>query len=70
MKKNILFTFETVYRLSINRSFKLALGNINMKVIISCLNNYFHSLISVRIFLKNTHMFSTTFWNRNFLPDR
>lgn len=70
MKKNILFTFETVYRLSINRSFKLALYNINMKVIISCLNNYFHSLISVRIFLKNTHMFSTTFWNRNFLPDR
>lgn len=50
MKKNILFTFETVYRLSINRSFKLALDNINMKVIISCLNNYFHSLISVRIF--------------------
>lgn len=70
MKKNILFTFETVYRLSINRSFKLALDNINMKVIISCLNNYFHSLICVRIFLKNTHMFSTTFWNRNFLPDR
>lgn len=70
MKKNILFIFETVYILSINRSFKLALDNINMKVIISCLNNYFHSLISVRIFLKNTHMFSTTFWNRNFLPDR
>lgn len=70
MKKNILFIFETVNRLSINRSFKLALDNINMKVIISCLNNYFHSLISVRIFLKNTHMFSTTFWNRNFLPDR
>lgn len=70
MKKNILFIFETVYRLSINRSFKLALDNINMKVIISCLNNYFYSLISVRIFLKNTHMFSTTFWNRNFLPDR
>lgn len=72
MKKNILFIFETVYRLSINRSFKLALDNINMKVIISCLNtgNYFHSLISVRIFFKNTHMFSTTFWNRNFLPDR
>lgn len=70
MKKNILFIFETVYRLSINRSFKLALDNINMKVIISCLNNYFHSLISVRIFLKYTHMFSTTFWNRNFLPDR
>lgn len=70
MKKNILFIFETVYRLSINRSFKLALDNKNMKVIISCLNNYFHSLISVRIFLKNTHMFSTTFWNRNFLPDR
>lgn len=70
MKKNILFIFETVYRLSINRSFKLALDNINMKVIISCLNNYFHSLISVRTFLKNTHMFSTTFWNRNFLPDR
>lgn len=70
MKKNILCIFETVYRLSINRSFKLALDNINMKVIISCLNNYFHSLISVRIFLKNTHMFSTTFWNRNFLPDR
>lgn len=70
MKKNILFILETVYRLSINRSFKLALDNINMKVIISCLNNYFHSLISVRIFLKNTHMFSTTFWNRNFLPDR
>lgn len=70
MKKNILFIFETVYRLSINRSFKLALDNKNMKVIISCLNNYFHSLISVRIFLKNTHMFSTTFLNRNFLPDR
>lgn len=70
MKKNILFIFETVYRLSINRSFKLALDNINMKVIISCLDNYFHSLISVRIFKKNTHMFSTTFWNRNFLPDR
>lgn len=70
MKKNILFIFETVYRLSINRSFKLALDNINMKVIISCLNNYFCSLISVRIFFKNTHMFSTTFWNRNFLPDR
>lgn len=50
MKKNILFIFETIYRLSINRSFKLALDNINMKVIISCLNNYFHSLISVRIF--------------------
>lgn len=70
MKNFFLFIFETVYRLSINRSFKLALDNINMKVIISCLNNYFHSLISVRIFLKNTHMFSTTFWNRNFLPDR
>lgn len=70
MKKNILFIFETVYRLSITRSFKLDLDNINIKVIISCLNNYFYSLISVRIFLKNTHMFSTTFWNRNFLPDR
>lgn len=70
MKKNILFIFETVYRLSINRFFKLALDNINIKAIISCLNNYFYSLISVRIFLKNTHMFSTTFWNRNFLPDR
>lgn len=50
MKKNILFIFETVYRLSINRSFKLDLDNINIKVIISCLNNYFYSLISVRIF--------------------
>lgn len=70
MKKFFLFIFETVYRLSINRSFKLALDNINIKVIISCLNNYFYSLISVRIFLKNTHMFPTTFWNRNFLPDR
>lgn len=59
MKKNILFIFETVYRLSINRSFKLALDNINMKVIISCLNNYFHSLISVRIFCKkHTHVFN------------
>lgn len=61
MKKNILFIFETVYRLSINRSFKLALDNINMKVIISCLNtgNYFHSLISVRIFFKkHTHVFN------------
>lgn len=55
MKKNILFIFETVYRLSINRSFKLALDNINMKVIISCLNNYFYSLISVRIFFLKTH---------------
>lgn len=61
MKKNILFIFETVYRLSINRSFKLALDNINMKVIISCLNtgNYFHSLISVWIFFKkHTHVFN------------
>lgn len=59
MKKNILFIFETVYRLSINRSFKLALDNINMKVIISCLNNYFYSLISVRIFfIKHIHVFN------------
>lgn len=54
MKKNILFIFEIVYRLSINRFFKLVLDNINMKVIIFCLNigNYFYSLISVRIFFK------------------
>lgn len=59
MKKNILFIFETVYRLSINRSFKLDLDNINIKVIISCLNNYFYSLISVRIFfIKHTHVFN------------
>lgn len=50
MKKNILFIFEIVYRLSINRFFKLVLDNINMKVIIFCLNNYFYNLISVRIF--------------------
>lgn len=59
MKKNILFIFETVYRLSINRSFKLDLDKINIKVIISCLNNYFYSLISVRIFfIKHTHVFN------------
>lgn len=52
MKKNILFIFEIVYRLSINRFFKLVLDNINIKVIIFFLNNYFYSLISVRIFLK------------------
>lgn len=45
MKKNILFIFEIVYRLSINRFFKLVLDNINIKVIIFCLNNYFYSLI-------------------------
>lgn len=70
MIKNILFIFEIVYRLSINRFFKLVLDNINMKVIIFCLNNYFYSLISVRIFLKNIYMFLIIFWNRNFLFDR
>lgn len=59
MKKNILFIFEIVYRLSINRFFKLVLDNINIKVIIFCLNNYFYSLISVRIFfIKYIYVFN------------